>query len=112
MSDGLRGRTVLLVGTESRVAALERRLGESGATVVPFPTVRTAPPANPDPLDRALRRWRSYDWVVFTSSNGVDHVVSHQHGGTDDFDNLAFCCMRCNQYKAPMLPAWILIPQR
>ncbi|HKZ23328.1 MAG TPA: uroporphyrinogen-III synthase [Thermoplasmata archaeon] len=76
MSDGLRGRTVLLVGTESRVAALERRLGESGATVVPFPTVRTAPPANPDPLDRALRRWRSYDWVVFTSSNGVDHVVS------------------------------------
>jgi uroporphyrinogen-III synthase len=76
MEHGLRGRTILLVGTESRVAILARRLRKSGAILLPFPTVRIAPPRNPAALDRAIENWASYDWVVFTSSNGVDQVVA------------------------------------
>ncbi len=75
MEGGLEGRTVLLVGTEVRVAALARALADSGATLLSFPTVRIAPPTDSSPLDEALRRWTSYDWVVFTSSNGVDQVI-------------------------------------
>jgi len=76
MEGGLEGRTVLLVGTEVRVAALARALADSGAILLPFPTVRISPPTDPRPLDEALRRWTSYDWVVFTSSNGVDQVIA------------------------------------
>lgn len=29
----------------------------------------------------------------------VDHVVSRKHGGTSNFDNLAYACILCNRYK-------------
>ncbi len=31
----------------------------------------------------------------------LDHIVSTQHGGETDEDNLALSCMRCNRYKGP-----------
>jgi hypothetical protein len=33
----------------------------------------------------------------------VEHIVSRQHGGTDDLDGLALACDRCNAYKGPNL---------
>ena len=29
----------------------------------------------------------------------VDHVIAEKHGGTNDIDNLAFACWRCNRHK-------------
>jgi 5-methylcytosine-specific restriction endonuclease McrA len=29
----------------------------------------------------------------------VDHVLPTSRGGTDDFNNLCFCCFWCNTYK-------------
>lgn len=29
----------------------------------------------------------------------VDHVLPTSRGGTDDFNNLCFCCFWCNNYK-------------
>ena len=33
----------------------------------------------------------------------VEHVVAKQHGGSDDADNLALACHRCNLQKGPNL---------
>jgi hypothetical protein len=33
----------------------------------------------------------------------VEHIVSRQHGGTDDPGGLALACDRCNAYKGPNL---------
>lgn len=33
----------------------------------------------------------------------VEHIVSRQHGGTDDLEGLALACDRCNAYKGPNL---------
>jgi hypothetical protein len=33
----------------------------------------------------------------------VEHVVARQHGGSDDPDNLALACHRCNLHKGPNL---------
>ena len=33
----------------------------------------------------------------------LEHIVSRQHGGTDDPDGLALACDRCNAYKGPNL---------
>jgi uroporphyrinogen III methyltransferase/synthase len=40
--------------------------------VVELPTIALAPPASWKPLDEAIRQLESYDWLVFTSANGVD----------------------------------------
>lgn len=29
----------------------------------------------------------------------VDHIISIKHGGGNDVENLAFCCIRCNRNK-------------
>lgn len=33
----------------------------------------------------------------------VEHVIAQQHGGTDDFENLALACCWCNAIKGPNL---------
>jgi len=33
----------------------------------------------------------------------IEHIVSKQHGGTDDPGGLALACDRCNAYKGPNL---------
>ena len=33
----------------------------------------------------------------------VEHIISKQHGGTDDATSLALACDRCNAYKGPNL---------
>jgi uroporphyrinogen-III synthase len=71
----LGGRTVLVAASDPIVARLAGALRDRGASVVPFPTIRLTPPADPSSLDDAIRRWSSYDWVAFTSSRAVDAVV-------------------------------------
>ncbi len=33
----------------------------------------------------------------------VEHIVAKQHGGSDEADNLALACHRCNLHKGPNL---------
>lgn len=37
------------------------------------------------------------DLLMFSPQ--VDHIISVKHGGDNDFENLAFCCIRCNRNK-------------
>jgi hypothetical protein len=36
-------------------------------------------------------------------SHHVDHIIARQHGGVEDLENLALCCMTCNLYKGTNL---------
>jgi uroporphyrinogen-III synthase len=46
---------------------------------VSYPAIRIEPAADQAPLHDALRRLGSYDWVVFTSVNGVEILVRELH---------------------------------
>jgi hypothetical protein len=35
----------------------------------------------------------------------IDHFRPRTKGGTDDLDNLLYCCVRCNQHKADYWPS-------
>lgn len=76
MSRPLAGRTVVAVASVERAASIARFLRRAGAEVVPFPTVRIESAADLKRLDDALGSWGSYDWVVFTSTNGVHAVIA------------------------------------
>lgn len=67
----LAGHSILLTRPVERSLALARRLGDLGARVESRPTVRLVPPEDTAPAERAVARLESYDWVVFTSANGV-----------------------------------------
>jgi uroporphyrinogen-III synthase len=62
---------VLVTRPEEQADDLVARLRELGAEPVICPTIQIAPPASLAPLDAAVERLASYDWVIFTSVNGV-----------------------------------------
>ena len=63
------GHRVLV--TREHSAGTFATLEDLGAEIVEFPTIEIAPPASWRPLDEALGRVGSYDWIIFTSTNGV-----------------------------------------
>ena len=71
----LQGRRVLVTRAQAQAHDLEARLRSLGAMPLAFPTIRITPPGDGyAALDAALRELATFDWVVFTSVNGVDHV--------------------------------------
>lgn len=55
---------------------LYQRLSNSGAVPILLPLVSFAPPENYSEMDAALLKWRTFDWVMFTSAYGVQAVVA------------------------------------
>ncbi len=67
----LRGKRVLITRAREQADALARLLVEAGAEPVIAPVIQFEPPERWDEVDRAAADVASYDWVVFTSANGV-----------------------------------------
>jgi uroporphyrinogen III methyltransferase/synthase len=67
----LRGRRILITRARKQAGDLAQALAERGAVPIVFPTIEIAPPDDYAPLDDALKQLRGYDWLVFTSVNGV-----------------------------------------
>ena len=71
MSKPLAGKRIVVTRPRGQAASLCRKLAAGGATPVLFPTIRIAAMGNPGPLDAAIARLEGYDWIIFTSVNGV-----------------------------------------
>ncbi|MHB8861684.1 MAG: uroporphyrinogen-III C-methyltransferase [Pirellulaceae bacterium] len=65
------GQTVLVTRAAHQSQALADRLEELGANVLLQPAIRVRAPHDWAPVDAALERLSSYDWLVFSSANGV-----------------------------------------
>lgn len=65
------GQTVIVTRTRQQASDLSSRLEEMGARVLEAPTIELQPPADWSLVDGALRSAGEYDWIVFTSANGV-----------------------------------------
>lgn len=68
----LLGKRILVTRAREQASELARRLAELGAEPIEFPTIRIAPLDDYAQLDAALAQ--KYDWVIFTSVNGVRFV--------------------------------------
>ncbi len=65
------GRRIVITRPADRAGRLAERLASLGAVPVVFPTIRIEA-AEPGPLVAAARALDGFDWVVFTSANGVE----------------------------------------
>jgi uroporphyrinogen-III synthase len=70
----LAGRRVVVTRRPEQAASLAGLLRARGATVLEAPTTTVGAPADPGPLDAALRGLEGFDWVAFTSANAVTAV--------------------------------------
>ena len=70
----LKGRRILITRTQEQAGTFSSQLSALGAIPIEFPTIQIVAPDDWKPLDNVLKRlcesdW--YDWVIFTSANGV-----------------------------------------
>jgi uroporphyrinogen III methyltransferase / synthase len=76
------GRTVLVTRPAHQSESLVERLSELGANVMIQPAIEIGPPADWSAADSAIEQLGSFDWLVFSSSNGVHYFLErlHHHG--------------------------------
>lgn len=65
------GQRVVVTRAREQSAALAGKLHDLGAEVLEVPTIKLDPPTHRQDLVDALLELNSYDWLVFTSPNGV-----------------------------------------
>ncbi|HEV3165204.1 MAG TPA: uroporphyrinogen-III C-methyltransferase [Isosphaeraceae bacterium] len=70
------GQRIVVTRPAEDAEASAEILEALGAEVLLAPTVRIEPLADPTALDSALERLDSFDWLVFTSANGVRHFLT------------------------------------
>src|SRR6185436_8588129 len=74
MNNPLKDKRVVITRPGAQAAEAGRALAALGGVPIYFPTVRIAPPTDPDPLAEALQVAQTYDWIIFTSANAVRAV--------------------------------------
>jgi uroporphyrinogen III methyltransferase/synthase len=83
------GRRIVVTRARAQAGALADLLEDRGAEVISFPTIAIAPPEDPGALDRAVAAANGYDWVVFTSANGVQAFFDRFAAAARDVRDLA-----------------------
>jgi uroporphyrinogen III methyltransferase / synthase len=69
------GKRIVITRARTQASKLAAQLRGLGAEVVEFPTIEVQDPDETGPLDTAIENLRSYDWLAFTSVNGVEYFL-------------------------------------
>ena len=78
------GQRIVVTRTREQASQLADQFLELGAEVLEIPTIRTEEPQNKSPLMEAMLGLAGYDWIVFTSPNGVSAFFSYFFKAFDD----------------------------
>jgi uroporphyrinogen III methyltransferase/synthase len=82
------GKRIMVTRAREQADALGSRLSALGAGVIELPTIEIRPPADCGPLDGAIGKLDSYDWLIFTSANGVRFFLNRLDAGEHDLRKL------------------------
>jgi uroporphyrinogen III methyltransferase/synthase len=67
----LLGKRIVVTRARQQASDLVRLLSDQGAECLEYPTIKIMPPKDPEVLKQAVENLSAYDWIVFTSVNGV-----------------------------------------
>lgn len=82
------GKRVVVTRTREQASQLSVRLAELGADVLEIPTIKIAPPQDKVALVESIVGLGEYDWLVFTSPNGVTAFFDYYFKVKDDLRDL------------------------
>ncbi len=68
----LLGKRIVVTRTRKQASVLSNKLRALGAHVIELPTIRIEPPSNLREFAELVQDAHMYDWIVFTSANGVE----------------------------------------
>ncbi len=68
----LTGKTVLVTRTAEQSSQFTHLLRQQGATVLEMPALEIVPPSTWQPLDEAIAKLSTFQWLILTSANGVN----------------------------------------
>src|SRR5436305_4858918 len=68
----LSGKRIVVTRTRKQASVLSNKLRALGAQVVELPTIRIEPPTDLREFAELVQDAHIYDWIVFTSANGVE----------------------------------------
>ncbi len=71
----LRGKTIVVTRSRAQAGNLGKELMNLGANVIDCPTIKILPPKSWKAVDTAILKMPSFDWLVFTSVNGVEKFM-------------------------------------
>jgi uroporphyrinogen III methyltransferase/synthase len=78
------GQRIVITRAKAQADALASKLAALGADTVELPTIEICAAVDYGPLDRAIARLAEYDWLIFTSVNGVKFFLDRLDRSTAD----------------------------
>jgi len=88
-SPGLAGKTILVTRAAGQSGSFSEYLQQVGARVIEMPALEIGPPSSWAALDAAIAQLQSFDWLIFTSANGVHYFFERLHAQGLDARSLA-----------------------
>ena len=82
------GKRIVVTRAREQAGELSASLEALGAGVTEIPTIEILPAADPAPLDHAIAGLVSYDWLIFTSANGVRFFLERLDRSAADLRSL------------------------
>src|SRR5947209_8587503 len=108
-SKPLFGKRIVVTRAREQASELKRLFEESGATLIQYPTIEIAPPESLESLDRAVDE--RFDWIIFTSTNGVNAFFERLFAKSKDVRALAGTRIACvGETTAASLRARGIVP--
>ena len=87
----LLGKTVVVTRATHQASELSSQLQSLGAQVLEFPAIAIQPVPDPAPVFKAIEELNNYNWLVFTSCNGVKHFFHYLFQAGKDARALGGC---------------------
>lgn len=85
----LSGKTILITRSAGQTSDFHRLLSQAGATVLEMPAIEITPPSSWTALDAAIAQLDRFDWLILTSTNGVDYFFERLAAQGKDHSALA-----------------------
>lgn len=82
------GKRILVTRARSQASVLAEKIETLGGEPWEFPTIEIVEPDDFTPLDNAIAEIESYDWLIFTSVNGVQAFMNRMRRLRKDIRNL------------------------
>lgn len=82
------GQRIVVTRTRDQASKLSQELLERGAEVLEIPTIKVVPPTELQDLADCLLELNAYDWIIFTSPNGVKTFFEYFFKAFDDMRDI------------------------